>query len=692
MIEKTIPKNTISIFSPQIETLVPFAQFVDPSRENMSSKQLTQVVVSNKTDTPLVIDKFYSEYSEVPSPYIDFAEDDGFVLMKIKEALVLYYKNEKRIVIKHVPEFKKLINNSLELKYCIGYKNSERTVKSFKKGDLLYDYTNVIPGLNIPRTGYRTNILFAKFFGFNADDAIVVSESYAERTEIQYNEKLFIPVTKFLRFLKNKNTQETDISLFLPKPGEKIKEKLLKYNLIDSNDFFLTEIINLDDNSESKYYTKSFKSIENGIVQDIKVHKLSDNTFEELKEKYLYTKDFISELEYYYNLQLKYKEEMIKIFTDLKIPKETVDELSNNIFNQYLSTSSFSKTILEGFRDKYNFDPADIDFVLEIDVAVTVGTTRGDKFTNLYAGKGTVSLILPDEIMPKDPKTGKPFDVIFNPLGIFGRNNWGSIFELGMSKIILDIEQHIDSKQETINRLNFINEYYIQKIDAEYYDTVKELVALIENEPDEQTWIEFQNSVKQNGFYLFSQNFINVSYTDVLENFWKPYEKEFNINILKKETIKYSSELISYMRALVGFESSIFNSKDIESLYESEIEAYFGQNYFLKLYHTSNSKFNAVSYTNSYSKTTGQPIRGRKNHGGQHISWQSTASLLGHKENNNIIKELFTFKSDSVEDKNAFLMKIIKDGKYYMKPKYNSNTKKTINSALKIIGMEFDQE
>ena len=53
------------------------------------------------------------------------------------------------------------------------------------------------------------------------------------------------------------------------------------------------------------------------------------------------------------------------------------------------------------------------------------------------------------------------------------------------------------------------------------------------------------------------------------------------------------------------------------------------------------------------------------------------------------LKELFTFKSDSMEDKESFLMKIIKDGEYQMKERYESNTKKTINNALKMIGMEF---
>jgi DNA-directed RNA polymerase beta subunit len=307
-------------------------------------------------------------------------------------------------------------------------------------------------------------------------------------------------------------------------------------------------------------------------------------------------------------------------------------------------------------------------------------TSRGDKFTNLYAGKGVVSLVLPDELMPKDPITKKPFDMIFNPLGIFGRNNWGSIFELSLGKITRDVEHTYDLDLFK-KKIEFINEKLIKRADPEYYESIKELLN--------NNLEDLRENVSEVGLYLYFSNFNNISYNSFFEEFIKIYEETFDFKLNHKSSIKFDEKLINYLRNYLGFSSTIFNNDTLSGYYETEVECYYGENYLSKLYHTSNSKYNAIAFTNSYSKTTGQPTRGRKKQGGQHISWQTTAALLSHKENNNIIKELFTFKSDSMEDKESFLMKIIKDGEYIMKDKYDSSTKKTINNALKMIGMEF---
>ena len=118
-------------------------------------------------------------------------------------------------------------------------------------------------------------------------------------------------------------------------------------------------------------------------------------------------------------------------------------------------------------------------------------------------------------------------------------------------------------------------------------------------------------------------------------------------------------------------------------------EVYFGKNYWIKLFHTSYSKYNAISFANSYSKSTGEPPRGRTKKGGCHISWQSTAALIGHKENNPCSKELRTIKSDAVQDKNNFNRKMIKDGKYVMKDKYRSPTVNTLNNGLNMLCLKF---
>lgn len=659
------------LFSPAVETFCPFASSVDASRLNMENKQMGQLVISKKTDTPFIIDKNYKNLTTVQSPYQEVATDDGIVIFRKDELLIIYYITEKKMELKHVPKYKKLVNNSLSLKYCVSEGNR------FKKGETLFDYSNYLVESQLPRVGYRASILFSTMFGFNADDAIAISEGFAKRTEIEHSEKIFIPITKFMKFIKNKKSES-----YFPLVGDKLEDtdKVANYYDIDMDDFFLTELINIDETSESKYYIKGVEGINNGKIERIKVHKLTNDSFDKKRKEYFYTSELITELEYYYNIQQNDLKALKAKFKSLGLSDSDITEYVDNIDKQYFEMKKPSSILLEEFTMQYKTDPEFLDYIVELDISYITGTTRGDKFSNLYAGKGVVAIIIPDKLMPINPETGLPFEVIFNSLGIFGRNNWGSIYELNLGKIIRDIE-HSD-RDIRIEKLRYVNETFIKKTDEVYYNTVSQLLS------EANTIKNLNDDIDKNGLYLFFSNFANIPYYEFMK-LVNGYETSFNVDITSKKSVNFSSALMTYMRAFLNLENTIFRKKDITSYYESNPKLQFGENYLIKLYHTSDSKYNSISFANNYSKTTGQPAKGRKAAGGQHLSWQSTAALLSHRHDNAILKELYTFKSDSQEDKETFLMKIIKDGKYNMKQKYQSVTKKTINTALKMIGMEF---
>jgi len=657
--------KNIVLFSPAVETFCPFASSVDASRLNMENKQMGQLVISKWTETPFIIDKNYKDLSTVQSFFQEIAEDDGIVLFRRDELLIIYYINKRNMELKHIPKYKKLINNSLSLKYCVteGLK--------FNKGDTLFDYSNYLLDSQLPRVGYRANILFSSFFGFNADDAIVISESFAKKTEIEYSEKIFVPITKFMKFIKNKKSES-----YFPLIGDTLDDtdKISKYYNIDMEDFFLTELINIDETTESKYYIKGVDGIKNGKIERIKVHKLTDDSFDDKRKEYFYTSELITELEYYYNIQQQDIAELTKKFKSLGIKDEDIKSYINDITTQYFQLTNPSKNMLNDFTLRYKTDPEFLDFIVEIDISYVTGTTKGDKFSNLYAGKGTVALILPDELMPNGA------DVIFNSLGIFGRNNWGSIYELNLSKVIRDVEK--SSNPDRLKKLWFITNTFIKETDDEYYKVVCQMLD------DPAVFEKLCKEIDKNGLYLFFSNFANIAYSEFMK-IMNEYEKVFDVDLTSKKEITFSGALTTYMRSFLNLENTIFRKDTISSYYETTANLQYGENYLIKLYHTSNSKYNAIAFANNYSKTTGQPTKGRKAEGGQHLSWQSTAALLSHRHDNAVLKELYTFKSDSQEDKETFLMKIIKDGKYNMKKKYHSVTKKTINTALKMVGMEF---
>ncbi len=687
-----------TIFSPQIEMFVPFAGNVESSRLNMASKQQTQAVVSKNTETPLVINKDYKKMTTINSPFMETAEDDGFIIYNNENLLILYYKNLKKLISKYVPPLKKMVNTSISLKYKINK-------TTFKKGEVLFDYTNMDVETKIPKIGYRARTLFMQWFGYNSDDAVIISESFANKAQIDYFEKIYIPITKTWKYFRLVRDEENEIESYLPLLGKIQNSDLIRYNKIDLENHFIAENTNIA-NDPSLFFSKSIEGFEDGEILGIKVHYFDDideNNYEEklneLNKKYIYNKDLIPELKEIMEKQFAQKNKLKASFKALGLPEEQVNEMTNNVFNQYIMMNKLPKHYNHYLRENYNLEEENIDALIEIDVKITKRTTRGDKFTNLFAGKATSAMIIPDHLMPKDPK-GRPYDMIFNTLGIPGRNNWGMIFEAALSKVIEDVEEtakiilaNNKYKKGAVKalkeKINFIAENFIKKYDADYYNEVKNILQNFNEKTENGKVYEvLANDINKKGFYLFAPNFVNIPYHKFYNEFIKPYFIKFygdNLELKKKE-ITISAEFMEWLRTSWGFVGPFTDTN------ESKILANDGINYILKLHHTGFSKHNAVSFTTSYSKITGQPVRGRKKGGGQHVSWQSLAALLAHKENNAVLKEFYTIKSDAIDEKENFLMKYIRDGEYYLKNKYNSVTKKTLNNALKVFGMKFEDE
>ena len=666
----TLPSANVNIFSPQIEIFAPCSAHVDASRTNMSAKQLLQLVLSTNCDIPFIINKNYRSLTDIPSTMVDFAMEDGHICYSNYDFLIVYYPKTEKIMPYYVPKYRKLVNNSIELRYLIGSTDDKTT---FKKGDMIYDYTGQVPGSHIPKIGYRVTVGFAQFFGYTADDGFVMSASFAEKARISYSRKIFLPISKEIIYKKRENGR------YFYHANEKTPKSINHYVKVDNSDSFLREVANTTDKI-SKLYGKHVVSEPGGKIVKIKVHKLNkDKSYDMLESEYIYTRGMIEEIVELYEEHSKIKIDLYKQLL-LAIPKDQALSITNKLFEQYESTSKLPVDIMNDMCREFNINQEHVDIVLEIDVLASTNTTRGDKFANTYAGKGVCSLIIPDHLMPGG------VDILFNPLGIFGRNNWGTMFELGLSKIIGDIELQVtkNKREETLKRLRFVADKYIKLFDEDYRSRIHELADAIES--NDNVWTAFKlDYVKHNGLYLFVDTFPGVTFKTFMETFIYEYENTFKINITKKEKITYSTELMQWMRDK-GFLSSVFDKNCLEEVTQ---EIYIGKSYWIKLYHTSLSKFNALGMSKSYSTQTGDPSRGAKNGGGQHMSWQTIAALIGHQAAIDLIKEFYAVKSSAVLDKNNYIQKMIKDGEYIMKDTYYSPTTTTLNCYLAMIFMRY---
>lgn len=699
-------KDPDFVFSPQITLFEPFAGCVDPSRSNMSSKQITQGIIGENVEIPFMFNKNYADFTQIPSKYVEFAEDDGLILYNKNKIMVFYNLSNGKLKYYKIDDYISWDAFSIKIKTITNK-------KKVLKGDILFDYTHQT-NEHLPRIGYRTKVLYSSFFGYNAEDAMVISESFAKKATIDYHTKIMIPITKELKYFRNEKNN------YFYKKGEITQSEFLKFIKIDTTKHTLSEFNNIS-NKESKFFSKVIDSIEGGKVVNIKVHKINKNKADVIKNQYIFNDGLIDEVE---TLFLETKTMYFDLQDSLSnIPglnQEMIKKSLDNFFVRNI-TSPLNKAILGEISEKFNIDQNIIDYVLEIDVGFKLGTDRGDKFANMYAGKGVISLIIPDELMPV-AEDGTIPDMVFNPLGVFGRNNWGTVYEETNSSIILDVEKiakYVYQKIENnyilgdffteanslIDRIDFINTHFINKIDKEYsaridtlksdlyysiYDTNDEILFENQFKGKESFLYLFVKDIVENRFYMFVDNFPNMTYNEFIDDYILLYEKEFNINCTEKQPITFKKELLTWLRNK-NFSSNIFNKKMDASHEDLVIPLKLSNNYFMKLQHTSYSKFNSVGLASSYNASTGQPAKGKQKVGGVGYSWMSTAAFYGHVKNNNILKEFYTIKSDATyKEKIRFTSILMRGNEYVLKNKYISNTKNAVNNFLKLMGLTFD--
>lgn len=635
-------------------SLVPFANFVDQSRLNMTSKQLSQVIINKDVDYPYCICKDYIYFTSTNDRYKHFAEEDGIVLFNEhihgNTVIIIYYLNSKKTFSFNLPDYKQLSTYCIQIDYII-------KSKKFKKGDTIFCYKSIDLDTKIPMLGHRAKIAFMPFFGYNVEDAIVLSESFANKLSHTVNESFVIPISSQLKYFKNSTGK------YLPNNSSIADGNLMQIDPITMGSTLFGEIKNISNKASIFYGTKHTCNIGSSIYT-MKVHKITKKSAEDLKAtSYLIQPELIDELENNIAKLEKLKDSIKKRNKTLISYNE---KFFDKIWNTFVTSNSQRSFKLKDLCNTYSIEQNSVDYVLEIRTVSTLKFELGDKLTNLFAGKGVVSKIIPDKYMPDN------IDVVFNLCAIPARNNWGVIYEAALGKICEYTQKNVDNLYEIVK---FINEEFIKNEDADYYNDINVILndpALVE---------KMQEDVKKKGFYIFINSFSKFTYEDFY-NFVKKFQEKFKVNILEKEKIIFSKEFIDYIKNEVGINSGIEYDSEIS------VEAYIGYNYILQLHHTSESKFFFCNFSSGYKKSNGQPIKGRSNNGGLHFSWQSLNSLLSH-DANNVLKELYTIKSDAINDKQDYQLNKIVAGKYNLKNKYESYTKETIRSALKMIGLDF---
>lgn len=430
----------------------PFSNTNSASRKIMFSAQDEQILSLMKPEPALIQTGYENEFGRYSSSFVK-APVDYEVIAKIpkfsycpdiqyitvlKEVGADNYTIVERKSHHHITEsYGYLLNNDKVDNTQIGglIKKDEVLTKSTS-----YDqYNNRQDGVNLI-TAYMT-------LHETTEDGIVVSKSAAEKLAAPLIRKVFIII----------NDNDIPLNLYgdetvyksFPDIGEPIKNGLLCALRREKKEeaLFTLSYQRLQDIliSDEKF------TPDNGVVVDINI---ACNNPEGLQGSF-----YNSQLNFYHNELLKYSKAIVEVLAPIVNNKE--NKCSYDMQKLY----HHNYRILKG--DKWVKEKTFTNTVLEIDVLSIDSLGQGDKLTDRYGGKGVVSEIREDHLMPK-LDTGETVEVIFNPMGPVNRENSGQLFELSLNFISSRILNAAYSMSETSDFLNLYLDYLSVVIPSQY--------------------------------------------------------------------------------------------------------------------------------------------------------------------------------------------------------------------------------
>lgn len=288
----------------------------------------------------------------------------------------------------------------------------------------------------------------------NMEDSIIYSDAAAKY--------MSAPLIKPVKIMINENDiplnlyGTDDVYKCIPDIGEDVKDSVL--------------IALRKEKKDEAVYTQSVERLRKTTMSDDKytlIGKVVDVNV------YCNNPD---NLEGYYNAQFKmYYNENQRMCTQL------VSTVTQYIANGYKLSYELEKMFGISKRvmnhDQYIDKRLFSNLIVEIVVLEERELQAGDKTSNRYGGKGVVSSIIPQKLMPRIISTGEYVDVILNSNGIYGRENPGQLFELSITHIGCEIVQRIKKGQYTVDKAFELITKYIEFISPPEADSMRGILA-----------------------------------------------------------------------------------------------------------------------------------------------------------------------------------------------------------------------
>lgn len=427
--EKQLPSNEYALGKGLLQ---PFNSTNSGSRKIMQIIQKEQAMQLQKSETAIVMTGYENQFGELSSSFIR-ADETYVVLNRIakynmsseisKSNYWLILLNSEtgmihtvqRISYKHITE-------------SYGYNLDTSYLDSLDEGDVIPKGTPIVKANSFDSANNKcdgvnlTTIYMAT--ALTTEDPIVLSESAANKFKAPLFNKTQIVVNDNDILLNLYG--DTEHYKTFPDIGEDISKGILcgvRRERKDDEALYSQSVEHLKELmiSDEKY-------IGSGKVIDINIYCNNPEKLDSVM---------------YNNQVAKYYYEYLEF---CKAVVETITPLLNTGLKMTYDAQRLyynCKDVIEG--KAYIKDKVFNNIIMEIVTMQEQPLRTGDKITDRYGGKGVVSAILPDELMPKYQQFNKwtPVDAIYNSSTIINRENPGQSFETEITYIGCKIIEYI---------------------------------------------------------------------------------------------------------------------------------------------------------------------------------------------------------------------------------------------------------
>lgn len=649
--------------------LIPFLEHDDANRALMGSNMQRQGVPLLWSEAPMVGTGMEGVVARDSWESVKVSR--GGIVEKVdSQNIYIWGEDEDGVFIDHYPLQKNLRTNQ---NTSFNQKPTVKVGQKIEKGQIVADG----PSMDKGELAIGKNILvaFMPWYGYNFEDAIVVSERilkddvftsvhiYEKEIEARELKHGVEEITRDIPNVKDEDIVHLDDSGIV-KIGSYVKGGMILVGKVSPKgevkptpeERLLRAIFGEKAGhvvNKSLYCPPSME----GVVVDVKIFTKKGYDKDSRAVKHFEEEKGKMEREYHDKLNMVDREEMLRINSLLSkntlvsdvsvsnieakqgstITSEDLEHMNRFAINTLVRSFDAKvqaeyekiKTHFRKQKERLKFDFDEKVSILEKDdilpsgvvklVKVYVATKRklkvGDKMSGRHGNKGIVSIIVPEVDMPY-MKSGKSIDIVLNPLGVPSRMNIGQILEvhLGLAgKKLGDQLLEIFEKKQG-EWLKELRERMTTVADVAKLANAKEFVASLDDEQLLAYARDWAKGVK----------------------FATPVFEGVNEDELKK------------LFELAGIDSDgkmeLYDGKTGDKLKERVNVGYM---YMLKLHHLVDEKVHARS-TGPYSLVTQQPVGGKALFGGQRFGemevWALEAYGAAH-----VLKEMLTTKSDDTD-------------------------------------------